>query len=195
MLVSYLAGSISFGRLFAGGGKGVDLTVSGSGSTGATNVARQLGLPAGLAVGCLDFGKGWLAVFLALRFGHALPHGWLVAVVAAVVCGHVWPLFHRFRGGKGVATAAGAMLLLSPLALAGSLSIFFVVLLVFRYVSVASLLAVLTLPLWAATIAGSGSVATRSSLIVAALILWAHRGNLQRLLKGTESRLGSLRSK
>jgi glycerol-3-phosphate acyltransferase PlsY len=195
VLVSYLAGSISFGRLFALHGKGVDPATSGSGSTGATNVARQLGLSAGIAVALLDLGKGWLAVFLVLRFGDELPHAWRVAVVVAVVCGHVWPVFHRFRGGKGVATTAGAMLILSPVTLAGSLAVFGFVLLVFRYVSAASLTAALTLPLWAAAFAGTGSVAYTGALVLAPLILWTHRGNLLRLQKGTEPRLGSLRSK
>ncbi|MGE0709725.1 MAG: glycerol-3-phosphate 1-O-acyltransferase PlsY [Planctomycetota bacterium] len=196
---SYLLGAIPF-ALLAGRLRGIDLRQHGSGNVGATNALRVLGKRMGLTVLLLDLAKGALPVLLAPRLlahlGHAAP-GWLApALAAAAILGHVFPLYLRFQGGKGVATAAGAFLALHPAALGIAALAFGLVLGASRIVSLSSLVAAATLPVAAIALDGwataSGPHAGRTAMFVAmAALVWVrHRKNLARLLEGEEPRLG-----
>jgi glycerol-3-phosphate acyltransferase PlsY len=147
ILLAYLLGSLSFGLLMARIYGGADLRRSGSGNIGATNVARTLGKTAGILTLLGDGAKGLVAVLLAQAWGQA---SMLPAVAACVtVLGHMFPLYHGFRGGKGVATALGALLPTLPLPLLGGLLVWLVVVGIWRYVSAGTILAVLVVPLLA----------------------------------------------
>lgn len=183
----YLLGSIPFSYWVARRFGVSDVRKVGSGNVGATNVMRTAGRTAGLLAFGLDALKGATASVLALRLepGGALP-AW--AAVGAVL-GHMFPVWLGFRGGKGVATGAGAFLPLAPLAAAAGVAAFGLVLATFRYVSLASIAgaAVLAAAAW---FAASRPVAVAAAGL-AALIAWKHRGNLERLARGTERRIGS----
>jgi glycerol-3-phosphate acyltransferase PlsY len=186
----YLLGSVPFGVWIAAL-RGHDPRRHGSGNIGATNVARVSGWGAGLATLALDAGKGAAAVAAA---------AWLcpdtraaAAAALGAVAGHVFPLFLRLRGGKGVATAAGAFALLSPAALAGAALLFSTLVAFSRRVSVGSIGAALALPFLSAWLApGRGRV--EAAAACALLIVARHRDNLRRLAAGTEPRLGERRS-
>jgi acyl phosphate:glycerol-3-phosphate acyltransferase len=195
--LGYLFGSFPAGY-FAGRIAGVDVRSLGSGNIGATNVLRVLGKRWGYAVFFVDAFKGFAAVrlafFLAEHLAFARAHAVYFAILAAVMCvvGHTFPVWLRFKGGKGVATSAGAVFGLMPLA---ALIIFLVWVVVFeitRYVSVASLLAASALPVTVALlihwkiIEGVGLL--YFSTVLAILVVWRHRSNFSRLLKGTEQR-------
>jgi glycerol-3-phosphate acyltransferase PlsY len=187
VLVSYLLGSIPFSYLVARHG-GVDVRRVGSGNVGATNVLRSVGKGAALAAFALDFLKGVAAGALAR---YVAPEGPLPAVAAVTaILGHMYPVWLRFRGGKGVATGAGAFLPLAPLPTAAALAAFVLVLAATRYASAASIAGTITLAALAFLLGYPGSVA-RAAAAVGLLILWKHRGNLERLARGTESRVGS----
>jgi glycerol-3-phosphate acyltransferase PlsY len=187
VLLSYLLGSIPFSYLVARRG-GVDVRRVGSGNVGATNVLRSVGKGAGLAAFALDFAKGLAASGLAR---HAAPEGALPAVAAVTaVLGHMYPVWLRFRGGKGVATGAGAFLPLAALPTAAALGAFALVLAATRYASVASIAGTLTLAALAFVLDYPASVA-RAAVATGLLVIWKHRANLERLAKGTESRVGS----
>jgi len=187
--VSYLLGSIPtalwLGRLM----RGIDIRDHGSGNPGATNAARVLGGGAGLAVLLVDIAKGFVAAAWVARL-RIDGTDWgaveiqLLAAVAAVV-GHVFSLFARLRGGKGVATAGGAFLGVHPPAALIALAAFVVVVTITRIVSLGSLLAAVTLPiaLWAL---GAPRVSILSAVGVGLLIAFAHRSNIRRLLGGRE---------
>jgi glycerol-3-phosphate acyltransferase PlsY len=185
-LAAYLLGSIPFSFLVARH-YGVDVRTAGSGNVGATNVMRTAGRTAGVAAFLLDSGKGVLAV-LAARVSGQLVAVQAVAAVAAIL-GHLYPIWLKGRGGKGVATGAGTFLLLAPFPTALALGAFAVTLASVRYVSVASmtgavLMAALTFVL------GSPRPVAWAAAVVAALIVWRHRGNVQLILTGQENRLG-----
>ena len=184
--VAYLLGSVSFGLLVARRFGQADLRQSGSGNIGATNVARTVGrLPALLTL-LGDSGKGCAAVLLAQWVGDSLTATALAALAA--VLGHMFPLYHRFRGGKGVATSLGVMIPLLPWPTLGGMVIWVIVALVFRYVSLASMIAALVVPVLA-FLRGDPAPLVLAAVAAALLIIGAHRGNLQRLVRGTESRL------
>ena len=184
--VAYLLGSVSFGLLVARRFGQADLRESGSGNIGATNVARTVGrLPALLTL-LGDSGKGCAAVLLAQWVGDSLTATALAALAA--VLGHMFPLYHRFRGGKGVATSLGVMIPLLPWPTLGGMVIWVIVALVFRYVSLASMIAALVVPVLA-FLRGDPAPLVLAAVAAALLIIGAHRGNLQRLVRGTESRL------
>lgn len=187
LVASYLLGSIPFSFLVARL-RGVDVRTVGSGNVGATNVMRSAGKAAGIAAFVLDAGKGAAAALVARRFapGAALP---ALAAVAAIV-GHMYPVWLRFRGGKGVATGAGAFLPLAPLATAAGLAAFAAAALASRYVSVGSMTGAVVLAASAAAL-GAPPPVWSAAAAMAALIVWKHRGNLRRILDGTESRMGS----
>lgn len=209
LILSYLAGSIP-GSVWVGKSLyGVDVRRHGSGNAGATNVFRVLGWKAGVLATCVDLGKGLLAagVIASIRLD-ALPSGvevWqmetvvrLMAGVAAII-GHMYPVWAGFKGGKGVNTSAGVLFALTPITMWITLAVFFLVLLSSRYVSLASLSAVVAFP---STIAIRrylfGIDALDPSLLIFSIvmalgIILAHRSNIQRLLRGTESRLRSFR--
>ena len=187
VLLSYLIGSIPFALILARLWGTGDLRVVGSGNIGATNVFRTSGITPGVLVAVLDASKGALSVLLAQRFNTAaeLP---AAAGVAAIV-GHVYPIWLGFRGGKGVATAAGAFSVLAPLAALTAFGVFLAVAAVTRIVSLGSVAACLTLPS-IAFLTGSPSPVVVAASAVAVLIVVRHRTNLTRLRVGLERRIG-----
>jgi glycerol-3-phosphate acyltransferase PlsY len=189
ILLSYLLGSVSFAYL-AGRVRGLDLRQHGSGNLGATNVLRTLGAPAAVIVLALDLLKGVASVLLLPR-GTGAVGGWVpVACGLAAIAGHVWPVFLGWRGGKGVATAAGVFGALAPLPFVVALGAFALVVAVSRYMSLGSLTAALVLPVAMALVYGPGHPLFFVSLGVAGFVFWTHRTNLDRLRRGVEPRLG-----
>ena len=186
LLLGYLLGSIPSGWLAGRWLKDIDLRELGSGSTGATNVLRQVGKGPALVVFLIDVGKGAAAVLIA----RALGLGDWIQVLAGLtaLAGHIWPVWLGFKGGKAVATGLGMFLGLAwPVGLA-SFGVFMAVFSLSRLVSLASVLAAITLPLLMA--AGSGSKANLVVALVAMLlVLWRHRSNIKRLINGTEPKL------
>jgi acyl phosphate:glycerol-3-phosphate acyltransferase len=192
VLVAYLLGSIPFGYLLVRLSVGGDVRETGSGGTGATNVTRRAGKPVGVLTLLLDLLKGTTAVLLARWLLGAGDAWWICAAAVAAVLGHVFPVWLRFRGGKGVATGLGVFLLLAPLATLCALAAFVVVVWLWRYVSLGSMAAALVLPL-AVGAFGAGDTATKPVLVIAAigaaLIVFMHRANIGRLRRGEESKL------
>ena len=190
LLSAYLLGSVS-GSLLLGRLRGVDIRRHGSGNTGGTKALRTLGWRFALGVVAIDVGKGALAAWLALRFaplGQALDvtaHGY--AAAACAVVGHVWPLWHGFRGGKGAATAVGGLLMLWPWSIGVLLPVWMLVLVATGYVGLSTVLAALALPLLAW---GTDAEPARLwfSMFAALFIAFTLRANLQRLRHGTELR-------
>jgi len=190
--LSYLLGSIPFGYLLMRVFRGEDVRSSGSGNIGATNVARSS--PAlGIATLLLDAGKGFAAVLLAKSL-FAEPHQQLLMTTAAffAVLGHLFPIWLKFRGGKGVATSFGAFALLTPKSILCMVGIFVVVVAILRYVSLGSVVAAALLPILAWGL--HEYVETKQLFLLAAasvLIIWKHRHNLGRIATGTEPKLGA----
>ena len=186
ILLGYLAGSVPFAFLLARRA-GIDVRVAGSTNVGAANVLRTTGLGRGIAVMALDVAKGAAAVALAqlTTGGAALA----AATGAAAIVGHVYPVWLRFHGGKGVAVAAGAFVVLAPLATAIAAAVFILIVWATRYVSLGSIAASVALPS-AAWLSGDPALVVGTASGAAALILFRHRGNLRRLRAGTERRLG-----
>jgi glycerol-3-phosphate acyltransferase PlsY len=182
ILIGYALGSLPIGYLVAQGAGGVDLRRVGSGNVGATNVYRTSGLGIAIAVMIADVSKGAAAVLLA----GANP---AAAGVAAVV-GHIYPIWLRFRGGKGVATASGVFAVLAPIPTLLAALTFAILVARTRFVSLGSIAATIVLPVaeWIAPGMRAVDIATT---IVAALILFRHRGNIMRLLSRTERALGA----
>ena len=191
LLLGYLFGSIPSGYLAGRWCKGIDLRELGSGSTGATNVLRQVGKGPALVVFVIDVAKGAIAVLLAgsLTEGAALSDWFQVLAGLAALAGHIWPVWLGFKGGKAVATGLGLFLGLAwPVGLA-CFGIFLTTLSVFRIVSLSSVVAAISLPLLMA--AGTdGTAKLVVALVAMALVVWRHRSNLQRIKSGTEPRLG-----
>jgi glycerol-3-phosphate acyltransferase PlsY len=185
IILAYLLGSLSFGLLVARVYGDADLRHRGSGNIGATNVARILGKTAGLVTLLGDGAKGVVAVLLAQAWGHAslLP---AVAALAAVL-GHMFPLYHGFRGGKGVATALGVLLPTLPLPLLGGLLVWLVVVAIWRYISAGSMLAALVVPLLA-VLWSYPLPLVLTAVLIALLVLYKHRENLHRLRQGREAK-------
>jgi acyl phosphate:glycerol-3-phosphate acyltransferase len=190
LLASYLLGSIPFSYLVARM-RGVDVRTVGSGNVGATNVMRSAGRAAGIAAFVLDAAKGAFAAVLARKVAPGAAIASLAAVSAIV--GHMYPVWLGFRGGKGVATGAGAFLPLAPLATAAGLLAFALVAAVTRYVSLGSMAGAIVLAASAAALGAPWPV-WLAAAAMASLIVWKHRGNLRRLAAGTESRIGSRRA-
>jgi acyl phosphate:glycerol-3-phosphate acyltransferase len=196
-LLSYLLGSIPAGYL-AGRMAGFDIRKAGSGNIGATNVIRTLGRRYGYPVFVVDFAKGALAVcvsiFLARQVEPKPTSTEIYGIVAAICCvlGHVFPVWLGFKGGKGVATSAGALFGLMPLAAAIGAVVWVIIFEVTRYVSLASVATAMLLPL---TVLGltharrtDGMALFYFTLCLAAVVIFRHRSNLSRLLRGTEPR-------
>ncbi|MEP6908332.1 MAG: glycerol-3-phosphate 1-O-acyltransferase PlsY [Pseudoxanthomonas sp.] len=195
ILSAYLIGSLS-GSLLLGRLRGVDIRTQGSGNAGGTNALRTQGWKFALGVVLVDVGKGVLAAWAGLHFapenGPFTPMclGFMAALTAVV--GHVWPLWHGFRGGKGVGTLLGALLVLWPIAVPWMLLVWIVVLVTTGYVGLASVLAVMVLlPL--AWCSGAEPARLWFACAAALLVVFTHRGNLQRLRAGTESRFERVR--
>ena len=196
IIVSYLLGSIPFGYI-AGRIAGIDIRTAGSGNVGATNVVRILGKRYGYPVFALDVLKGFGAVKISMVMSgqhlewNSPEISGMVGAISSVL-GHVFPPWLKFKGGKGVATAAGALLALMPIATLIGVAVWIIVFWLTRYVSLASLVATAALPIVILVIGSadghSGRLLVYSSVCVAALVIWRHRSNLSRLLRGTEPR-------
>jgi acyl phosphate:glycerol-3-phosphate acyltransferase len=191
-VVSYLLGSIPFGFLLVRIFKGEDVRATGSGNIGATNVARKSPV-LGMATLLLDAAKGLAAVLVArVLFGG--PHQQLMMTTAAffAVLGHLFPVWLKFRGGKGVATSLGAFVLLTPKSILCLVGLFLIVAIAFRYVSLGSVAVAVAFPLLAwAFHEYSDSWQLVLIALVSALVIWRHRQNIGRLAAGTESRFGA----
>jgi acyl phosphate:glycerol-3-phosphate acyltransferase len=189
--VSYLMGSIPFGYLLVRIFKGKDVRSTGSGNIGATNVARASPL-LGIATLILDAAKGLAAVLFA-RMAFVGPHRQLLMATAALfaVAGHLFPVWLKFRGGKGVATSLGAFVLLTPKSILCLVVLFVVLAVAFRYVSLGSIAVAAAFPLlaWALN-EYRNPLELLIIAIVSALVIWKHRQNIGRLATGTELRFG-----
>jgi glycerol-3-phosphate acyltransferase PlsY len=191
-VAAYLLGSIPFGLLFTRLFGAGDVRKSGSGNIGATNVARVAGPAPALLTLLFDFAKGAAPVWLAARVSNQSAT-WMMIAALAALAGHCFPIWLRFRGGKGVATAAGAFLVLCPPALLGSVILFLIVLFFWRYVSLASISAAAAMPLliyllWAPHHAPP-MIVTFGALAAAVIIVYKHDANVQRLVQGEEPKL------
>jgi len=186
IVAAYLLGSIPFAQLLSQR-RGIDLRATGSGNVGATNVLRSVGIRLAIGAAVLDAAKGTAAVLLAQRLtsGLALP----VAAAVAAVIGHVYPVWLRFRGGKGVATAAGAFGVLTPIGLGAALLVFAIAVSLTRFVSVGSMLGALILTT-VAFVSEPRAIVGIGAAIATVIIIHRHRGNLARLVAGTEQRVG-----
>jgi len=187
--LGYLLGSFPSGYLAGRWCAGVDIRQLGSGSTGATNVLRQVGKGPALVVFLVDVFKGSAAVILARTLLGAGAYGWLVAAGLAALAGHIWPIWLSGKGGKAVATGFGMLLGLVPAVGMACLGVFLTSLALSRIVSISSVLAAASLPL---LMAGAGAPGAYLGLgvVAAVMVIWRHRSNLSRLLKGEEPRLG-----
>lgn len=188
IVTAYLLGSIPFGKLIAKRVAHINITQRGSGNIGATNVARELGITWGLVTLLLDMLKGFLPVFLYAHY--ILQAGiefetCLSAIGLAALLGHQFSIFMRFRGGKGVATAIGIYLVISPLACLMAVIVFILTVYKWDFVSLGSMLAAIVMPGLLALFGKSQPLVT-TSIIVAALICFKHKGNIKRLVKGEE---------
>jgi acyl phosphate:glycerol-3-phosphate acyltransferase len=196
--LAYLVGSIPFGLLLARFFGAADVRNSGSGNIGATNVARVAGPVAGILTLLLDVGKGAAAVYAASRFTNESA-SWTMLAVLCVITGHCFPVWLGFRGGKGVATAAGAFLALCPLAVLGAILVFILVVAYWRFVSLGSISAAASLPLliyflWAPGHAPPYAI-TFGTLAAVLLVVYKHDANIQRLVQGDEPRFSFGRKK
>lgn len=196
LIAAYLLGSIPFGYLIVRAKEDADVRATGSGGTGATNVTRRAGKFAGIATLLLDAAKGALAVYLARKF--LTPeygvNWWVAAAAVMAVVGHVFPVWLGFRGGKGVATGVGVFLGLAPLAVIGSALIFILIVGTTRYVSLGSIAATAGMPVcvwllatFISPVEGLREILT-AAIVGGALIIFMHRANIGRLLRGTESK-------
>ena len=191
LLGGYLVGSISFAVLISRVMGLADPRSYGSKNPGATNVLRSGNKPAAVITLALDVLKGYVPVLLVLAFGARYGLGETTAafVGLAAFVGHVWPLFFRFQGGKGVATAAGVLMALNPLLALATLASFAIILAFSRYVSLASVVAALFAPFYQALIWGlQPSIVALAAMSL--LLVWRHEANIRKLLAGTENRLG-----
>jgi glycerol-3-phosphate acyltransferase PlsY len=188
ILLAYLLGSLPFAFLVARRVNASDLRLVGSGNFGAANVMRASGISAALLVVTLDIGKGAASVWLARRIsmGTVAPS----AAGFAAIIGHIYPIWLRFRGGKGVATGCGVFSLLAPLALTPAIVLFLAIVVMTRLVSLGSLIATIALPPLALLLGSPAPVVTAATA-AAAVILFRHRSNVMRLRSGSERRLGT----
>ena len=186
VLFGYLAGSVPFAVLLTRSA-GIDVRMAGSGNVGAANVFRTAGTGRGVIVMLLDIGKGALAVALAFLTNASVPL--MAATGTAAVVGHVYPVWLRFRGGKGVAVAAGVFAVLAPAATLTAAGVFLLIVSVTRYVSLGSVAATIALPP-AAWLSGAPAAVVIATIGVAVLIVFRHRSNIRRLRAGTERRMG-----
>ncbi len=198
--VSYLLGSIPFGYLLVRIFRGEDVRLAGSGNIGATNVSRKS--PAlGVTTLLLDALKGaaavWLAIFICSRVRTPEVFSFSIMSLAALfaVLGHIFPVWLKFQGGKGVATGLGSFAMIAPKAMLAAVGVFLAVVLLFRYVSLGSIAAVALFPLlvWMLRQYGSAPLSLAVISLVSLLIVAKHHENIRRLFAGTENRIGSRR--
>jgi len=190
IVLSYLLGSISFSVLLAKAIRGIDIRQHGSGNAGATNTLRILGKGPAILVLLLDVVKGIVAVWLGIWLGNGSEWTPAFAGIAAIA-GHNWPLYFRFRGGKGIATAIGVLATLAfpPALCAGIIAILSIVFT--RYVSLGSLIFVALTPIFILVFPGYSMTMFWGSLIICLFAFWRHRTNIVKLAKGQENKLGS----
>ena len=188
LAIGYLLGSMPNGYLAGRWLKGIDLRQCGSGSTGATNVLRNVGKAPALVVFLLDVGKGALAVLLAKSFG---LNDWVQVLAGlAALAGHIWPVWLGWKGGKAVATGLGMFLGLAwPVGLA-CFGLFLAVISLSRIVSLSSVVAAIGLPVLM-VLAGANGASISVSVVASVMVLWRHRSNIKRLIAGTEPRIGA----
>ena len=195
-LIAYLVGSLSFAVIVSRAMGLSDPRTYGSGNPGATNVLRSGSKPAAIVTLLLDAAKGWLPVMLVKWFGPAygLGEGTQALAGIAAFLGHLYPVFFAFKGGKGVATAVGVLLAFEPLLALATMVTFAIIVFFSRYVSLASMVAAVFAPAYYLIgdgVAWTASGAKTLALVAMGLLLiWRHRENIQRLLAGTESKLG-----
>ncbi len=188
IIVAYLSGSVPFALLLARRWGATDLRTFGSGNLGAANVLRASGIRAGVIVAALDIAKGAAGVALAMRISTG-PLAPAAAGFAAVV-GHIYPVWLKFKGGKGVATACGAFSVLTPLAVPPALAVFLVTVWLTKYISLGSILATIALPSIAYA-TGAPAAVIVAAWAAAALIVFRHRANVARIIRGSERRIGA----
>lgn len=210
-ILSYLIGSIPTSIIVARKARGIDIRHFGSGNAGGTNVIRVLGWKPGLLVIALDMAKGLVATMLVARlmqgpipFSNATPFDdfTVVQIIAgcSAILGHIWTVFAGFKGGKGIATAGGMLIGIAPIEVAVSFGVFALVFLITHYVSLGSLSAAVAFPLtmffrehvFMVDVPGYGTLIF-FSIGISLLIIYTHRSNIVRLLRGTENRISSIR--
>ena len=193
-LLAYLLGSIPFAVIVSHAFTLPDPRSYGSGNPGATNVLRTGKRAAAVLTLIGDALKGWLAVFLAQRMADAGAADIAVpAAAVAVTLGHMYPVFLRFRGGKGVSTATGVLIALDPWLGAGAIATWLIIAFFFRYSSLAALVAAAFAPFFAFFLHGMGRFALEGAIgvtLIALLIAWRHQANIRNLIAGTEGRIG-----
>ncbi len=191
LLLGYLFGSFPSGYLAGRISKGIDIRSLGSGSTGATNVLRHIGKRAAITVFLIDVFKGFLSILLAKYF--LLNDSWQVAIGLSTLIGHIWPVWLNWKGGKAVATGLGVFLGISWQVGLATLGIFIVMITLFRIVSLASVSAAIALPIIMYLSFKTLYISLPFlviSLLAMTLVIWRHRENIVRLMKGKEPRIG-----
>lgn len=187
LILSYLCGAIPFGYIIAKLFKHTDIRKQGSGNTGATNVYRTISKPLGILTLILDALKEFIPVYLIILTNPSTY--WIVIAVALVtILGHIFTIFLNFKGGKGVATACGAFLAMNSLAVLICFSVFVIILVIFRYVSLASIFAAIVLPI-SLYLLSSSSELIIFSCVISVLVIFRHKSNIKRLLNGTENKI------
>ncbi|HHT9109735.1 MAG TPA: glycerol-3-phosphate 1-O-acyltransferase PlsY [Candidatus Brocadiaceae bacterium] len=194
-VISYFIGSIPFGFIVAKLVKGIDIRQIGSGNPGATNVSRALGRPYGILVFVLDMLKGFLPVFVFDRlfsgYGHSLA---VILCAIGVICGHTFPIFLGFKGGKAAATGCGVFLWLAPLQLFIAVPVWLLTVYITRYVSLGSMLSSIAMVISVILLRndpfGQGLYLTLFSIFISVLLIIRHKANIKRLLNGTENKIG-----
>jgi glycerol-3-phosphate acyltransferase PlsY len=188
LLAAYLVGATPTSLIAGKLARGIDLRAHGSKNLGATNVYRLLGWKYAIPVGLIDIGKGAVAVGVLGAWARGEPVWLPVALGIAAVLGHMFSPYVGFRGGKGVATAGGVFLALAPWAVLIALPVWATMLWLTGYVSLSSVVTVLTFPVWVRLTEPNAPYTFWASVALAILIVWAHRPNIRRLLAGTENR-------
>jgi glycerol-3-phosphate acyltransferase PlsY len=185
MVIAYLLGAIPFGYLLVKLKTGADVRSAGSGNIGATNVLRTTGRAAGVATLLLDIAKGYLAVWVASRLTEQDPL-WMGAAALAVMAGHAYPVFLKFKGGKAVASFVGAFLCITPVALGATLVVFVAAAAWTRYISMGSIIGAATFPLAVWLLQKPPLEVLVASGLAGAFIIYKHSSNIRRLREGSE---------
>jgi glycerol-3-phosphate acyltransferase PlsY len=188
-VTAYLLGSIPFGYVIVRWQRGIDVRQTGSHSIGATNVMRNLGVTGFVATFVFDCGKGFAAVFLASKLTGSDPR-WVAAAAVAAVAGHIFPIWLGFKGGKGVATGVGVFVALAAAPVGLVLMFFAVLVAIWRYISLGSIIATASFPLLVYLVNRPPKPIIVGAACAAALIIGSHHTNIRRLLNGTENKLG-----
>ncbi len=187
-IIAYLFGALPFGLLVANA-RGVDIRSQGSGNIGATNVFRCVGKGWGIFTFLLDALKGFISAFVFPMLADLNPeYGVLFGIVAII--GHTFPIYLKFKGGKGVATSAGVLLGVAPMAIAVAMACWAICMAVSRYVSLSSIVATITAAITVWVQGDKGMIVKLALTLMSLLVIWLHRANIKRLLNGTESRFG-----